>query len=410
MKKTLMFASCLLAAVAFTACSDDDNDNNGDGGATTPAPEMGVEAFNAKYDLQATLNVDTATFNYASLDGKMFSWDLDMADENGDSIPDFQGQYFVAADNEYVDKVLGFLDAEVFPVFGEEFISKYMPRTIYFASEVQYNPMYNNRELGILYQSKDFYYAFDGGICCPNYIMFSHCCSDFDTMDKTYLKRLYTSLVVEYIFTNIANSRLDEPTAFNQYSIDYTVGTSFWGIEFCFNKNCDGYYFSSADDFETGMLNYNPEYDTAEEIVNGENMWHFPTVWFQSELRPARIGVTELTRYDDETLNDPDYSIYHRYGTVYYRPSLAQVMGDYVAFIVTTTAAEKEAYYAEIENAVAEAITEDDDKEGVVFPATDQYLNGSAKTKDQVLPDIKARVELCKEYFANYGVVLTDKQ
>ena len=158
------------------------------------------------------------------------------------------------------------------------------------------------------------------------------------------------------------------------------------------------------------MLNYNPEYDTAEEIVNGENMWHFPTVWFQSELRPARIGVTELTRYDDETLNDPDYSIYHRYGTVYYRPSLAQVMGDYVAFIVTTTAAEKEAYYAEIENAVAEAITEDDDKEGVVFPATDQYLNGSAKTKDQVLPDIKARVELCKEYFANYGVILTDKQ
>lgn len=235
MKKTLMFASCLLAAVAFTACSDDDNDNNGDGGATTPAPEMGVEAFNAKYDLQATLNVDTATFNYASLDGKMFSWDLDMADENGDSIPDFQGQYFVAADNEYVDKVLGFLDSEVFPVFGEEFISQYMPRTIYFASEVQYNPMYNNRELGILYQSKDFYYAFDGGICCPNYIMFSHCCSDFDTMDKTYLKRLYTSLVVEYIFTNIANSRLDEPTAFNQYSIDYTVGTSVWGIEFCFN-------------------------------------------------------------------------------------------------------------------------------------------------------------------------------
>ena len=73
---------------------------------------------------------------------------------------------------------------------------------------------------------------------------------------------------------------------------------------------------------------------------------------------------------------------------------------------MTTTAAEKEAYYAEIENAVAEANTEN----GAWFPDTDQYLNGSAKTKEQVLPDIKARVELCKEYFANYGVILTDKQ
>ena len=32
MKKTLMFASCLLAAVAFTACSDDDNNNDGGNG------------------------------------------------------------------------------------------------------------------------------------------------------------------------------------------------------------------------------------------------------------------------------------------------------------------------------------------------------------------------------------------
>lgn len=42
-------------------------------------------------------------------------------------------------------------------------------------------------------------------------------------------------------------------------------------------------------------------------------------------------------------------------------------------------------------------------------PAED-YLNGSGKTKENVLPDIKARVELCKEYFAQYGVTLADKQ
>ena len=405
MKKTLLFASCLLAAVAFTACEDDTNDAGNDGGTPALTPDEAIAAFNTKYDLEATLDVDTATFCYASPDGQMFRWVNGRADENGDSIPDFVGQYFVPADNEYVGKVLNFLETEVFPVFGEEFISKYMPRTIYFASEMQYNPLYSDRQLGLGYQSKDFYYTFEGGTCCPQYIMFSHCCADFDTMDKTYLKRLYTSLVVEYIFTNIANSQLEEPTAFNQYSIDYTVGTSIIGIEFCFNRNCDGYYESSADDFETGMLNYNPEYDTEEEIVNGENMWHFATVWFQSELRPARVGITELNRYDDETMNDPDYNIYHRYASVYWRPSLAQVLGDYVAFIVTTTAAEKEAYYAEIEDALSKADTE----EGSPFPT--EYLGGeNAKTVNDVLPDIKARVELCKEYFANYGVILTDKQ
>ena len=145
MKKTLMFASCLLAAVAFTACSDDDNDNNGDGGATTPAPEMGIEAFNAKYDLEATLDVDTATFNYASMDGQMFRWINGRVDENGDSIPDFIGQYFFAADNEYLYKLLGFLDAELFPEFGEEF-SPYSVKSssrntclVPFISPVKYN-------------------------------------------------------------------------------------------------------------------------------------------------------------------------------------------------------------------------------------------------------------------------------
>lgn len=403
MKKTLMFASCLLAAVAFTACSDDDNDTNGDGGAPTPAPEMGIDEFNNKYDLEATLDVDTATFNYASMDGQMFRWINGRVDENGDSIPDFIGQYFVAADNEYVDKVLGFLDAEVFPVFGEEFISKYMPRTIYFASEVQYNPYYNNRNLGLVNHAKDIHYAFEGGTCCPNYIMFSHCCADFDTMDKTYLKRLYTSLVVEYIFSNIANSQLVEPTEFNQYSLDYTVGVDLGFMIFSLNQTCDAYYESSADDFETGWLNESVYWNSFEEIVNGENLWHFPTVWFQSELRPGRVGACEVTLYDEATAIEYEYP--SLYSSIYFRPSSAQVLGDYVAFIVTTTAAEKEAYYAEIEDALSKADTE----EGSPFPT--EYLGGeNAKTVNDVLPDIKARVELCKEYFANYGVVLTDKQ
>ncbi len=399
-----MFASCLLAAVAFTACSDDnDGDNGGNGNGPTVTPGEAIEAFNEKYDLNATLDVDTATFNYASPDGHMFEWFNDIATETGDSVPDFYGQYFVAADNEYVPKVLDFIQKEVFPVFGDDFISSYMPRTIYFASEVQMNPLYNNRELGLINSSKDIHYTFDGGTCCPQYIMFSHCCADFDTMDKTYLKRLYTSLVVEYIFSNIASSTLEVPTAFNQFSFDYTVGVDLGYMVFSMNETCDGYYESSADDFKVGWLNDNLYYDSFESIVNGENLWHLPIVWFQSELRPARIGAQELTLYDEETMIKYE-DIKTRYAATYYRPSNAQVLGDYVAFIVTTTAAEKEAYYAEIADAVSKANTED----GVRFYDAEEYFG--AKTVDQVLPDIKARVQACKEYFAGLGIVLTDKQ
>lgn len=398
-----MFASCLLAAVAFTACEDDSNDTTPAGETPALSPDEAIAAFNAKYDLEATLDVDTATFCYASADGQMFRWINGRVDENGDTIPDFIGQYFVPADNEYVGKVLDFLETEVFPVFGDEFISKYMPRTIYFASEVQYNPYYSDRNFGLLNLSKDIHFAFDGGTCCPEFIMFSHCCADFDAMDKTYLKRLYTSLVVEYIYSNIANSTLEEPTAFNQYSLDYTCGTDLGFMIFSINENCDAYYESSSDEFVTGWTNDWPFFDSFDEVTNGEYLWHMPTVWFQTEFRPARIGACELTLYDQATVTEYDYPT--PYCATYMRASLAQVLGDYVAFIVTTTPAEKEAYYAEIEDALAKADTED----GVAFPT--EYLGGTnAKTVNDVMPDIKARVQLCKDYFANYGVILTDKQ
>lgn len=398
-----MFASCLLAAVAFTACEDDSNDTTPGDGTPALSPDEAIAAFNAKYDLEATLDVDTATFCYASADGQMFRWINGRVDENGDSIPDFIGQYFVPADNQYVGKVLDFLETEVFPIFGDEFISKYMPRTIYFASEVQYNPYYNNRNLGLLNHAKDIHFAFDGGTCCPEFIMFSHCCADFDAMDKTYLKRLYTSLVVEYIYSNIANSTLDEPTAFNQYSLDYTCGVDLGFMIFSVNENSDAYYESSADEFVTGWTNESVFWDSFDELTNGENLWHMPTVWFQTEFRPARIGACEITLYDQETVTEYNYPTL--YCATYMRASLAQVLGDYVAFIATTTAAEKEAYYAEIEDALAKADTE----EGTAFPT--EYLGGTnAKTVNDVMPDIKARVQLCKDYFANYGVILTDKQ
>lgn len=402
--KKFMFASCLFAALAFTACSDDDNDNKDGGIVPPPTAEEAIEAFNATYDLEAVLNVDTATFNYAAVDGNMFIV-RDRKNEVGDTVPDFFGQYFVEADNEYVYKVLDFLEDEVFPVFGTEFIKKYMPRTIYFASEVQYHGYYIDKDFGHTSIAKDFYFPFEGGIVCPQYMMLSHCCADFDTMDKEYLKRLYVSLVTEYIFTNIENSSLETPETFNDYSLKYTQGFEFWGIIFSLNGNSDGYYESSSDEFSVGYSNDYSWFDTVEEIENSENLWYLPTAWFNCELRPARIGASELHKNNATTMEKYGYpKVYY---TIYLRPSLAQVMGDYVAFIVTTTADEKDAYFAEVQKAIDNAGIPDD-MTSPVFQ--DSFVGEVQPTVDDVIPDMKARIQACIEYFATYNITLADKQ
>lgn len=402
--KKIMFASCLFAALAFTACSDDDNDNKDGGIVPPPTAEEAIDAFNTTYDLEAVLNVDTATFNYAAIDGNMFIT-RDRKNEVGDTVPDFFGQYFVEADNEYVYKVLDFLEDEVFPVFGTEFIKNYMPRTIYFASEVQYHGHYIDKDFGNASLAKDMYFPFEGGIVCPQYMMLSHCCADFDTMDKEYLKRLYVSLVTEYIFTNIENSLLETPEAFNDYSLKYTQGFEFWGTIFSLNGNSDGYYESSSDEFSIGYSNDACWFDAVEEIENAENLWYMPTAWFNCELRPARIGASELHKNNAAAMEKYGYP--KVYNTQYLRPSLAQVIGDYVAFIVTTTAAEKDAYFTEVQKAIDNAGIPDD-MTSPVFQTS--FVGEVQPTVEDVIPDMKARIQACIDYFATYNITLADKQ
>ncbi len=406
--KKILFASCLFAAFAFTACSDDDNDNNDGGEFIPPTAEEAIDAFNLKYDLEAALDVDTATFNYPSKDGYMFAT-RDRVCETGDTIPDFYGQFFVPADNEYVYKVLKFVEDEVFPIFGTEFIMSYMPRTIYFASEVQYHVYYSDKDYGLSSIAKDLYYTFEGGIACPEYLMFSHCCADFDTMDKNYLKRLYVSLVTEYIFNKIADSNLEVPTDFNNYSVKYTQGFDFWDDLFTMNENCSGYYESASEEFKTGWTNDKGWFDTIEEIVNDESLWHMTTSWFNCELRPGRVGACEVYNENEQTMERYEYP--KEIGVAYFRPSMAQVMGDYVAFIVTTTAAEKETYFAEVQHAI-DIAPEMGTPEAALTPAFQVDLiglDGKIPTINDVIPDMKARIEACKAYFANYGITLADK-
>ncbi len=394
--KKFMFASCLFAALAFTACSDDDNDNNDGGVVTPPTANEAIDAFNLKYDLEASLDVDTAIFNYPALDGYMFSI-RDRINEQGDTVPDFQGQYYEPADNEYVYKVLKFIEDEVFPVFGTEFISRYMPRTIYFCSKAINHIYYTDKDVRPGVIAQDISYPFDGGFAVPNYIMFSHCCADFDAMDKNYLKRLYVSLVTEYIFAQ-HDSQLEVPTEFNEYSVKYTTGFSFMGISFSLNENCSGSYESNSDEFATGYLDYAPDVYTRDEVQNGENLWHWPHAWYGCELRPARVGANELHKAKEVDIAAGGIP----YSTIYLRPCLAQVMGDYVAFIVTTTAAEKEEYFAEVQASLDDPETE--------FQGADSYMGDIKPEASDVVPDMKARMQLCKDYFASYGVTLTDKE
>lgn len=411
MKKILLFAPLFAAAAWFAACDDTNEEPPID--YVQQATEA-IDTFNVKYDLEAVLDVDTATFRYASPDGSMFWYERRITPE-GDTVPDFLGQYYVQADPSYVDKVLNFLEDEVFPVFGTEFIQNYMPRKIYFASEMQYNPYYCDYNIALRSLYCDVHSTFEGGTCCPEFIMFSHCCPDFDTMDKNYLKRLYVSLICEYIYSYALNQEghplnNDNFAKFKQIGYDYTTGTDFGFMLFTMNENCAGYYDSDASDseFPTGWLNLDEYSESADEWKNfsfgGEETWHMWNAWLGCELRPGRVGLAEIylnPGHSDSTITAPvKYT--------YYRTSHAQALGDYVAFIVTTTKSEKEAFWAEVEAAVANpdnlfyGLIEYDEE-------TSTYGTLGEKVKSDLLPDMQKRMELAKEIFADLGVTLADK-
>ena len=408
MKKILLFAPLFAAAAWFAACDDKNEEPPID--YVQQATEA-IDTFNVKYDLEAVLDVDTATFRYASPDGSMFWYERRITPE-GDTVPDFLGQYYVQADPSYVNKVLNFLEDEVFPVFGTEFIQKYMPRKIYFASEMQFNYWVADKEVAYYNIAYDVHGTFEGGTCCPEFIMFSHCCPDFDTMDKNYLKRLYVSLICEYIYSYTLNQEdhpLNSPKfeAFKQIGYDYTVGAdlSDFGMGFfSMNENCMGYYESDADDFVQGWTNlgdssYVDEDEWKHLSFGGEETWHTWDAWIGCELRRARIGVQQVYVHQ-KNKNDESFTLYQ-----YYRTSHAQALGDYVAFIVTTTAAEKEAFWAEV---AAAAANPDNAFYGLQSDG-ESYGTLGKKVKEDLLPDMQKRMNLVKEIFADLGITLADK-
>ncbi len=409
MRKILLFAPLFAAAALFAACDDKNDEPEVD--PYVPAAEA-IDIFNETYDLDAVLDVDTATFRYASADGSMFWTEPRISPENpdGEDVPDFVGQYYVPADTSYVYKVLNFLEDEVFPVFGTEFIQKYMPRKIYFASEMQYNFYWADWDIALFNCAYDVHGTFEGGTCCPEFIMFSHCCPDFDTMDKNYLKRLYVSLICEYIYSYALNLEThplnnDKFAEFKQIGYDYTTGTDFGFMLFTMNENCTGYYDSDADEFATGWLNLEVFSDDPEEwkhlSFGGEETWHMWNAWLGCELRPARIGVQQIYlhpgHYDETITAAANYQ--------YCRTSHAQALGDYVAFIVTTTAAEKEAFWAEVEAAAANP---DNAFYGLQSDG-ESYGTLGKKVKENLLPDMQKRMNLAKEIFADLGITLADK-
>ena len=124
MKKKYLLMAFFASALLSVSCSDD---NNSDGGGTeVKTPETEISDFNNKYNvtLRALTSTATDSLAYAA---------------NGDvKVP---SAYTVATTAQTLE-VVKFLESEIFPVFGEDFIASVMPRKIFVADEVYFTSYY----------------------------------------------------------------------------------------------------------------------------------------------------------------------------------------------------------------------------------------------------------------------------
>ncbi len=329
----------ILIAVAFgwatTAC-----DRSDDGGMVE-LPDMGDLSGTSDLDrkIQSMYNKYGVVFRTEFTDNEMsYDWVSVTNKLKADRVTDQ-----VAA-----KKVIDYIDQRVFSIFPQALIRDYMPPVILLADELTVD--YTDETVGATPPTVTRQRIVAGHVSSMALIV-GNVNSSFDVNSNDVLAEMI-SLIVERMYF-----KMPAATAF--LTITGTPSTAATGTHW------SGYLGTGS-----GL----PTYTVANMGFGTTNSaaWWWPKII----LRPSRLGYT-LDTFTPSSSK-------HSYQML--KPTFGQDLGDYVAFILTKTASEKDTYYDDV----------------------------TAKTADNTTKNyvtkMKSKVTEAKKYFKdNFNITLTDK-
>jgi hypothetical protein len=270
------------------------------------------------------------------------------------------GMPYPKADPNHVIPVLDFIEREVFSLFPEGFIKKYLQANILLVDSLKHSYYDDNTITG---EDITRWKSISGHVT-RNCLVLSHVSDDFDPT-STALKEDYVSLFIERMMVN--SNLWPRPDAFA--AISEADASVFSPVYWAGNLGSLSYWWGSSPE---GFVQP-PDVPEPTEVVHE---------WYRSGiLKMGRLGFRGITLY-------PDYG----YLFIIYTGTLGQDFGDYVNFIISKTVAQKEEFYGYLRS----------------LPAT---AFGSNRTVDEVIQKIRTKEQLVRDYFKeNFNIELKDKE
>lgn len=333
MRQSIYLLAILLAGLLPACDRADDCD---------PVEVMGATGLSDATPLDARIKEIYEQYNV------LFKYDFDIQEYEYNWTESLSAIPYTPADPACAKDVIDAIEEKVFRLFPDGFIRKYLQPNILLADSVKMEYSAENWDDGSEVIS---WYTLTGNIS-KNNMTIGQVNPSFKA-DAAGLQEAWISLFIERMMLN--KNFWPHPTEFEQVN---GGGTTFLGC----------YWDGNYDLVQTWMGSY-PEGHSSEKF-----QW-----WEKGILKPGRLGCSGYVSMMDGLLEMYTYT----------KGTLEQDFGDYAAFIMTKTPAEKEAFWQTIREKAAKQ----------------EY------DADEVLGMMQTKVRLVQEYFRkNFGFELPEPQ
>ncbi|MDR0544348.1 MAG: hypothetical protein LBG30_03250 [Odoribacteraceae bacterium] len=289
----------------------------------------------------------------------VFRYEFKDSDLSYNWTENLSGMPYTKADPEYVIPMLDFIEDKVFSLFPEGFIKKYLQANILLVDSLKHSYYDDDMVAGTdLTRWKSIV-----GHVTRNALILSHVSKDFDPT-STSLKEDFISLFIERMMVN--SNLWPRPDAFAAIA-EADGGTAFSTVYWAGDLGDLAYWWSSTPE---GFV-YPDGYTGPTSTVHQ---------WYRSGiLKMGRLGLRGITNYGDP------------YGYIFliYCGTIGQDFGDYVNFIISKTAAQKEAFFDYLRSLPAATFGD--------------------RPVEEVITRMRTKIQLVKDYFKeHFNIELKD--